>query len=199
MQTGLFLHAAVAVIPVRARLAHWKPIGECRTRLDATEAQSRDSILVRRQTNAVPVNRGWLRQPVGDQDDRRVPLAQTQDGPGRRTVHGSGHAPSPGYGDRNGANRQIKSGADQSYRSRRCLCARGRYPSQQPHTAQRGNALDEPASGIQSGFETLHSDSLSALVRKQIEVTHRAPVGTRHQFRIRPQRGGHAALARRRR
>ena len=87
----LFLEARVTVVPVGAGLIHGKPILECLARTDAREAQPRDAVHLRRQDDAVPVDRGVFGESVVHADDRLISLAEAQHGARHGTVdcHGA--------------------------------------------------------------------------------------------------------------
>src|ERR1700687_2449344 len=53
--SGLFLKAAVAVIPVRPVLSHWNPVNEGLARIDPRKAEFGHAIHVRWRSNAVPM------------------------------------------------------------------------------------------------------------------------------------------------
>ena len=62
---ALLLEPGVAVIPVGAALPDDEPIRVSFARSNAVEAKSRHPVLIRRQQNAVPVNRRILVECVG--------------------------------------------------------------------------------------------------------------------------------------
>ena len=78
VQPDLFLEARVRVVPVGAGLVHLEAVGERGARRDAVERQPRHAVHVRRQDEAVPVDRGALAQAVSDADGDRVALAHAQ-------------------------------------------------------------------------------------------------------------------------
>lgn len=60
----------MAVGPVRPALVHRKAVRERLAWLDPREADARDPVHVRRQNDAVPMNRGDLAQLIRDAEDR---------------------------------------------------------------------------------------------------------------------------------
>ena len=58
VQAGLFLETGMAVIPVRTRLAQVETVAIGFARADAVETHARHAVHVRRQQDAVPVDRG---------------------------------------------------------------------------------------------------------------------------------------------
>ncbi len=77
-EASLFLERGMTVVPVRAALLHFEPIGKCLSWLDAGEAQPWHAIHVGWKKNAVPVNRANCRQPVRDPDGDSVALVPVQ-------------------------------------------------------------------------------------------------------------------------
>src|SRR5581483_6037283 len=88
IQTELFLKSRMAVVPVRARLPHFEAIHVGLAWAYAVEAETWDSIHVRRQENAVPVNRRVLVQRVRHTHRDRVALSPAKSWRRNRAVHG---------------------------------------------------------------------------------------------------------------
>ena len=73
-----------------------KPIGKCFTRTNPWEAQTRHSIHLKRQQQAMPVDRGVLvLQAIGHADHGLLPFAQTHQRPRHHAVDGDGRNASP--------------------------------------------------------------------------------------------------------
>ena len=109
INSGLFLKAGMAVIPVGATLFHGKAIGKGFAGGDAIEGQSRHAVHLEGQQNAVPVYGAGFRQQVGHLEGDGVTFFPAQGRAGNAAINGGGRAGLTGDIDVGSAQRQVKS------------------------------------------------------------------------------------------
>ena len=139
----LFLETGMAVIPVRARLAQMETVAIGFTGANTVETHAGHTIHVRRQQDAVPVNRGLMavdrmrRQRIAHAQLDCCAFAQPQRRRRHRTVHRHAGARAPGEVHRQFADDQIEIGAGEH------RCGRGQTGSR-PAECRRHAADGEP-------------------------------------------------------
>ena len=87
IQPALFLESRMTVVPVRAGLPHFEAIHVGLTWANAVEAETRDSVHVRGQENAVPMNGRVLVERVRHTQRDRVALFPAKKWRGNGAVH----------------------------------------------------------------------------------------------------------------
>ena len=111
VQPPLFLIARVAVVPVGARLSHAKAVREGLTGVNAVKAQSRHTVHVRREEDAVPVNRRLLAQRIGDAEGDGVAFLPTERRRRQRAIDCHSEARCPSEVHRRFADGQLEAGS----------------------------------------------------------------------------------------
>ncbi len=143
----LLLEARVAVIPVGPALLDLEAVLVHAVRRDAGEAEAGHAVHVGRQQDAVPVDRGLLRQAVAHAQGHGVTLAPAQQRAGNAAIDGHGGAPAAGEVDAHGVDGQVELAAAEYRR----LAGAGQRPdglAPQPESgegAAGGEAFDEGA------------------------------------------------------
>ena len=126
VQADLLLEPRMRVVPVGAGLVDLEAVGKRGAGRDAVERQPRHAIHVRRQDEAMPVDRRGLAQVVSDADGDHVALAHAQQRRGHLAIHG--HGAPRGAGVVHGSSSMVrwKSGPGELRAARCRLPARGR-------------------------------------------------------------------------
>ena len=86
IMTELLLKTRMAVIPIGAVLLDRKLVEEARSSLDTGEGNARHTVILRRNEQAMPVDRAVLIQVVDDIQAHSLALAQADQGRGHRAV-----------------------------------------------------------------------------------------------------------------
>jgi len=144
------LKSAVGVVPVGAGLPDLEAVGEGFTRFNARETDARHAVHLKRQNQAVPVNRGILGKAVGDPQGDGVAFPPDQGGGRNGAVDGDRHPRIACEIDWRLVNDQVELGAAEHWRLIACtghfsgesLADTGK-PRQTQQYTPCGKALDE--------------------------------------------------------
>ena len=141
---GLFLRRRMGVVPIGAVLADRECVGEGLAGLDAGKGvETRGTILGRRHQQAVPVDRGGFRQPVGHPHRFGFALGEVQHRAGHTAVDGDDIGQPPGF------DRQFQSLDDKIMRRR--LRRKRREQGQERKEAHHGAPDGPPGIQAQAG------------------------------------------------
>ncbi|MNO78476.1 hypothetical protein D3C76_696140 [compost metagenome] len=169
VDTDLFLHARVTVIPVGAVLMHLEFVLVHAIGRDAVKAQTRYAIHIGRQDDPVPMDGGVLIQTVLHAQCDRIPFTPPQQRPRQSAI--DGHGCTRRTGDVHGgfANEQVKFVTGENTRQTRA--GHGPYRSApQTKTAENatsGQAFDE---GPPRGFG-MHAVYIQSVKRETVRNT----------------------------
>ena len=141
VEAGLLLQAGVAVIPIGPGLDDRETVREGLAGHDPAETRARHAVHIRRQAQAVPVDRRRLHQMVGDPRGHGVALAKAQSGTGHGPVHHRRHSPPAGDVHLAFTNGQVKSVAAEVH------FGGDRREAQRRRAPKGRHTLDEASSG----------------------------------------------------